>query len=634
MDLLGQALSNATASLAWPMMHLASAFPLLASVAVFARPGVDVRSVDSFLETQPSVALGKLLCNIGPDGCQAQSASPGVVIASPSTQDPNYLYTWTRDSALVFKCLVDSFLDRYDVSLQRHIEQFAVAQARIQTISNPSGSLSDGKGLGEPKFNINLTAFTGEWGRPQRDGPALRAVTLITYANWLIQNGYRPTASDIIWPIVRNDLDYVAQYWNQTGHDLWEEVSGSSFFTISSQHRALVQGTAFAKELGKASEAYAAMAPQILCFMQSFWKPSSGYIDADLNVKIGRSGKNAETILASIHSFDPHLGCDANTFQPCSDRALSNHKQTVDSFRPYRINQGIGKGEAIAVGRYIEDVYYGGNPWYLTTLAAAELLYDALYVWNQSRSVTVTHISSPFFRDLVPDISDGTYTSGSPVFSAVVEAVSKYADGFIEIVARYAAPDGSLAEQFSKEDGHPLSARDLTWSYAALLTVAARRARRVPPSWAAASGSKDGSLPTTCSATSATPSAPYASATATEFPPSQTPHCGSDAGPVSVSVSFEVFVETEFGQSIKMVGNDDALGDWDPDRALPLDASEYSPSRPVWKRTVSLGAGHVVEYKYIRLGARGSVTWEKDPNHTVAVPCAAATALQSDKWQY
>src|SRR5438045_9124198 len=33
------------------------------------------------------------------------------------------------------------------------------------------------------------------------------------------------------------------RYWNSTGYDLWEEVLGSSFFTIAAQHRALVSFT-------------------------------------------------------------------------------------------------------------------------------------------------------------------------------------------------------------------------------------------------------------------------------------------------------------------------------------------------------------------------------------------------------
>lgn len=68
---------------------------------------------------------------------------------------------------------------------------------------------------------------------------------------------------------------------NQTGYDLWEEVSGSSFFTTASQHRALVQGATLASALGESGTSYSAIAPQILCFLQSFWSSSSGYIIAN-----------------------------------------------------------------------------------------------------------------------------------------------------------------------------------------------------------------------------------------------------------------------------------------------------------------------------------------------------------------
>ena len=92
--------------------------------------------------------------------------------------NPNYLYTWTRDSALTLKTLVDEFING-NKALQSHIEDYLKAQAILQTVSNPSGSLSSGSGLGEPKFNIDGTRFNGAWGRPQRDGPALRAIALM-----------------------------------------------------------------------------------------------------------------------------------------------------------------------------------------------------------------------------------------------------------------------------------------------------------------------------------------------------------------------------------------------------------------------------------------------------------------------
>lgn len=95
------------------------------------------------------------------------SLQPGIVVASPSTSNPDYLYTWTRDSALVFKAIIDQFTTGQDTSLRSLIDSYVAAQTSLQQVSNPSGTVSTG-GLGEPKFNIDESAFTGAWGRPQR----------------------------------------------------------------------------------------------------------------------------------------------------------------------------------------------------------------------------------------------------------------------------------------------------------------------------------------------------------------------------------------------------------------------------------------------------------------------------------
>ncbi|RFU80971.1 glucoamylase [Trichoderma arundinaceum] len=634
-------------------MHVLSTAVLLGSVAVqkvLGRPGsngvsdITKRSVDSFISAETPIALNNLLCNVGPDGCRAFGTSPGAVIASPSTIDPDYYYMWTRDSALVFKSLVDRFTQKYDAGLQRRIQQYIAAQVSLQGISNPSGSLSDGSGLGEPKFELTLNQFTGNWGRPQRDGPALRAIALIGYSKWLINNNYQSTVSNIIWPIVRNDLNYVAQYWNQTGFDLWEEVDGSSFFTVANQHRALVEGATLAATLGQSGSSYSSVAPQILCFLQKFWVPSGGYVDSNtcaVNSNDGRTGKDANSLLASISTFDPSLGCDAATFQPCSDKALSNLKSVVDSFRSiYGVNQGIPAGTAIAIGRYSEDVYFNGNPWYLATFAAAEQLYDALYVWKKAGSITVTATSLAFFKDLVPSVTAGTYASSSSTFTSIVNAVSAYADGFVNVAAKYVPADGSLAEQFDKNNGTPLSAVHLTWSYASFLTAADRRAGVVPPSWAS-SGSN--SVPATCSGTSVVGS--YSSPTATSFPASQTPKAGVPSGtpytplpcatPTSVAVTFHELATTQFGQTIKVAGSAQALGNWSTSNAVALSAVNYASNHPQWLGSVNLKAGDVIEYKYINVGQDGSVTWESDPNHTYTVPAVACVTavVKEDTWQ-
>lgn len=168
--------------------------------------------------------------------------------------------------------------------------------------------------------------------------------------------------STVIWPIISNDLNYVGQYWNQTGFDLWEEVDGSSFFTTAVQHRALVEGQALAEQIGKTCAACQSQAPEVLCFLQSFW--NGEFVVSNINDQNGRSGLDANSILGSIHTFDPNAACDDATFQPCSSRALANHKAVVDSFRSiYGINSGIPEAGAIAVGRYSGDVYMDGNPW-------------------------------------------------------------------------------------------------------------------------------------------------------------------------------------------------------------------------------------------------------------------------------
>ena len=45
--------------------------------------------IDDYIETEKAFALEQLLCNIGADGCNAAGADPGIVVASPSKQDPD-----------------------------------------------------------------------------------------------------------------------------------------------------------------------------------------------------------------------------------------------------------------------------------------------------------------------------------------------------------------------------------------------------------------------------------------------------------------------------------------------------------------------------------------------------------------
>jgi len=305
----------------------------------------------------------------------------------------------------------------------------------------------------------------------------------------------------------------------------------------------------------------------------------------------------------------------------------------TDSFRSiYALNTGLAEGTAVAVGRYPEDVYQGGNPWYLCTLAAAELLYDAVYQWNKIGSITIDSTSLSFFQDIYSSAATGTYASGSSTFSSIVSAVNTYADGYFSIVEKYTPTDGSLAEQFSKTDGSPLSASDLTWSFASLLTAAARRGSSVPASW----GESDAaSVPSVCEATSAI--GPYATATNTTWPgsPTTTTTGSCSATPTAVSVTFEEIVTTEIGQDVYLSGSIDQLGSWETNDAVALSADEYTSADHLWFVNLSLPAGTTFQYKYIIKQSDGSITWEADPNHSYTVPalCGVTTATLDDEWQ-
>lgn len=204
------------------------------------------RSAGSKLVDQVETAWNLILANIGPRA----GAADGVIIASPSTSAPDYYYTWTRDASLTLNRLVPLLVggkyypawapsaDSANASeplVEELIRDFIRADAGIQVEPNPSGNLYTG-GLAEPKFNVNGSAYWGSWGRPQRDGPALRALALMPYAQWVLdrgfpadvefvaQNMWDPTAVRTPGSTVKNDVEEVACCWSRVTFDLWEET--------------------------------------------------------------------------------------------------------------------------------------------------------------------------------------------------------------------------------------------------------------------------------------------------------------------------------------------------------------------------------------------------------------------------
>ena len=421
---------------------------------------------------------------------------------------------------------------------------------------------------------------------------------------------------------ISNDLNYVGEYWNQTTYDLWEEAPGSSFFTLQSQYRALAQGSQLASKLELNCPSCDSQAAEILCFLRSFWNGST--FVANINTGVERSGIDLNILLGALVAFDTNATCHGEPVQPCSPKILASHKALVDVFRQiYPINRNLNSSEAAHVGRYPEDVYQGGNPWFMGTFAAAEVLYSAIAQWRTQCSVTIDDTSHPFFTSLLPDIETGTYaaTDRLGTFASVISAVTAYADDFLAKAFAHIPASGDLSEQYSRDDGAPLSARNLTWSFAAFLTAASRRAGTMPRSW----GARRGPLaPATCAATSV--KGVYEPAVAAGAP--------RRGGLCTIPVEFGVLAATYWGEEVLLYGNSSELGEWEVGQAWPLGAEGYSEQQPRWRLRIEIPADETVAYKYVRRGGRGELTPESRERVVRLSGCGSTLYTVGDEWQY
>jgi GH15 family glucan-1,4-alpha-glucosidase len=99
----------------------------------------------------------------------------------------------------------------------------------------------------------------------------------------------------------------------------------------------------------------------------------------------------------------------------------------------------------------------------------------------------VSPISKKFFTDFLAlplsslaqgssDLSQDAiqFTRKDPEFRLILQAVLEKGDTFLRRVKQH-APDGRLSEQFTGSGGLRRGAKDLTWSYAALITASHAR---------------------------------------------------------------------------------------------------------------------------------------------------------------
>jgi glucoamylase len=348
-------------------------------------------------------------------------------------------------------------------------------------------------GLGEPKFNVDGSAFTGAWGRPQNDGPALRVITLARFANLLLDQGQDALVKEKLYAfglpantVIKADLEYISHYWQMASFDLWEEVLGTHFFTRMAIRKALLDGAALADRMGdpNAAEFYRAQAQDVQGALADHWDATRGYLvatlDANSNDKNKISGLDAGVILGSL------IGCEEDQFFcPSSDQVLATAYHLQQSFAQlYPINQvrTNSQGDVLgtAIGRYPEDTYTGtsveggGNPWFILTNAFAELCYRASKEFDSARMINVTSLNLDFLNSILAGDSVSIRAGDTIVetdlrFQVIVNALHTAGDRYLNRVRYHTDAKGSLTEQMNRYSGFMQGARDLTWSYSSFL---------------------------------------------------------------------------------------------------------------------------------------------------------------------
>lgn len=475
-------------------------------------------SLDSWVNTENVIAVDRLLANIAPGGQNAGGATPGTVIASPSRAHPNYYYQCKilspnepvkyiaaknilgiRDAAITTSSLVSIYASDPSSPLASQILDIMSAYTslsyNIQHTTNPSGSFGDLSGLGEPKFNVDGTPFTGPWGRPQRDGLALRALTLMQYLNahnnthpslWTPADGqgqYKNlyTASMPPNSVIKADLEYVSHNWQSPGFDLWEEVNGMHFFTAMVQLRALREGTIVATLFGDPAAAafYQQQADALSSFIAGFWDNSKGHLIETMNSP--RSGLDCGILLGALHGTGTDYTPNEGVYPPWSDEVLVTLLAFVTDQRArFPINSAAARSSdplaGVGVGRYPEDVYDGdgtstGNPWFLCTASVSEVLYRTAAHAEQRAAFAVTQRNLPFWQAVLPGTFSGARTvpSSDAAFHPAVQRLKDVGDGFLGVVRAHATAQGDLSEEFDGVTGFERGAANLTWSYGAFV---------------------------------------------------------------------------------------------------------------------------------------------------------------------
>jgi glucoamylase len=365
--------------------------------------------------------------------------STGSVAAAPDLNTPggSYFYHWARDGGLTIDTL--QFYTNSTFSY-KFSNDYAKWIKNIQSKADPNNIDI----RIEPKYIIpSGTAYTGSWCRPQNDGPGLQAIALINSA----------ISTDITWPIIKYNLDYIINGYNDKTCDLWEEIISDDFFwNRVTMAKALSLGSKLAGKLGYKQD-------------ESNWKILSNLIKSNIytthwNGYYFYESNNRPVDGAVIVGLNDGYDSEDNFLNPLSYEVASTiYYYNLVFSSEYPINKYDMSYYGILYGRYPGDVYAGGNPWILTTAALASLMYRIAIQLNNGKTMEYNTIN--MWKNAL---------NLNEMPNNLVKLFQSQGDCILKRLKIYVEPyNFHMYEQIDKNNGKQISAYDLTWSYAEVL---------------------------------------------------------------------------------------------------------------------------------------------------------------------
>ena len=416
---------------------------------------------------------------------------PGSVLASPVPAaydpDPDYFFHWFRDSAIIIDALrvaeaegsekqttVERFQEFVDFnrSLRELDGRELIRRARFRKEVQPSflqyvrpddelTAVFGGAVLSEARVNPDGTLDFTRWARPQNDGPALQVLALTRWRN--AQPDVDDALQAAMHELVIDDLHFIRSRTSERSFDIWEEESGYHYYTQLVQAEALVRGAEWLEERGDVKRArdFRSIGDALALNLDAYWSAEDGYYRSRTGVVEGVPEKplDISVILGALHAR--RMKGAHSVLDPKAQATLTALEDLFDA--EYAINRQRTADQGPAIGRYAKDAYFGGNPWYLATLAAAEFYFKLAIALRSGAQMPAT--------------SDNTRFRGRLGGESPARGSFERGDSFMRTVQAYTPPSGDLSEQFDRATGAQTSAKHLAWSYAAFITAAESRRR-------------------------------------------------------------------------------------------------------------------------------------------------------------